>query len=745
MWHHDLNWFGKREHDDCLDPAILGHLVNAGYDLGLCGRAHRTNFASYTYNDFSLPIVAAGSLCAGPHQRGESIPRLYNLIHLEGNTARVHTRSRETKDVPWRPYANWGAAPQSHFDVTLKTTLRQEGAAARKTTPGEPAGAPSDRGGAEWRKVRKRYCDYVEKELTPEPELGRFLRSEIENGQCLVILDGLDEVADVELRTRVTDRIRQMVAASGKNRFLVTSRIVGYDRSPLTHELQHATLEELTSEDQERFVRLWYAAIGAELSESSQAGGAEDLIEALRDKPQIARLAANPLLLTIIVLMHWRGVKLPNRRVQVYQNATDTLVEYWTAQRGCGEARAQRIRKEILLLEIGSRSAAINILRNLVRNEPGQAPAAAQALLRAGEQPSVDRQLLRDMAMAARDSSGVSAISTLLQMGDESVALPAALGFLATSRPIANVGGKLVWALTEGLIENDRTRQVGLAAAAWLALRPGYPHRIDACQALLEAGRVEQSISPLWYLACECHDESSQRACDRLLVLREAERVVAILALAADRGDPSLRYQACAALALANERPEAKGYTTSARTELKTGLLDERTRAYHAALTDLSRAGSDALDAIEHHDEQTQAAQAIGRLSLQWLTKSSLLCGDGNGWYAVPGCAWAAATVCLARLELLAGRANHARQHLVDLLAGSGQALSLPVRLHGLRALAAIGTSDTIGLLISTLEDESHTCASSQLLRWAAWVAPPLCAPLSRLSAIRQTTCADRR
>jgi hypothetical protein len=51
----------------------------------------------------------------------------------------------------------------------------------------------------------------------------------------------------------------------GGNRFLVTSRIVGYDRSPLTSEFKHATLVELGQPDRERFVRLWYAAIHKEL------------------------------------------------------------------------------------------------------------------------------------------------------------------------------------------------------------------------------------------------------------------------------------------------------------------------------------------------------------------------------------------------------------------------------------------------------------------------------------------------
>ena len=176
--------------------------------------------------------------------------------------------------------------------------------------------------------------EYVERELTLKPEFGQYLRRAIELGECLVILDGLDEVTNPGLRMQVTDRIQQMVAGFSDNRFVVTSRIVGYDVSPLTREFTHATLKEMTTEDQERFVRLWYDAIQIEISETTHIEGADDLIEALRTKPQIGRMAANPLLLTIMVLMHWRGTKLPGRRVQVYQIATDTLLEYWTRQRG---------------------------------------------------------------------------------------------------------------------------------------------------------------------------------------------------------------------------------------------------------------------------------------------------------------------------------------------------------------------------------------------------------------------------
>lgn len=186
--------------------------------------------------------------------------------------------------------------------------------------------------------------EYVAKEMTDRPEFGNFLRWAIGQNLCFVILDGLDEISDTSLRIRVTDHIQNMVASFSGNHYLVTSRIVGYDQSPLTQEFQHATLQELTDEDKNRFVQLWYDAMQSKIGSETHGKGADDLIIALRNKPPISRMAANPLLLTIMVLMHWRGTKLPSRRVQVYQTATDTLVEYWTIQREGVDLDAEEIK-----------------------------------------------------------------------------------------------------------------------------------------------------------------------------------------------------------------------------------------------------------------------------------------------------------------------------------------------------------------------------------------------------------------
>lgn len=43
----------------------------------------------------------------------------------------------------------------------------------------------------------------------------------------------------------------------------------------------------------------------------------------------VLKLANNPLLMTIIAMIHFRGKKLPSRRVELYDISTETFLEYW--------------------------------------------------------------------------------------------------------------------------------------------------------------------------------------------------------------------------------------------------------------------------------------------------------------------------------------------------------------------------------------------------------------------------------
>jgi hypothetical protein len=170
----------------------------------------------------------------------------------------------------------------------------------------------------------------------------------LEKKCCLVIIDGLDEVPDATLRVRVTARIEHFISDHWENRFLVTSRIVGYKGNQLTGGFRHFTLTDLEKEQVIAFLKNWYMAVtekkGSKDIEKECEKKAKDLWGAIEANEGVKKLAGTPLLLTIIALVNLYGSKLPDRRVELYQLATETLLSNWPLKQ-----REQKIDwKEIL-------------------------------------------------------------------------------------------------------------------------------------------------------------------------------------------------------------------------------------------------------------------------------------------------------------------------------------------------------------------------------------------------------------
>jgi|GEM_PF-3406331 energy-coupling factor transporter ATP-binding protein EcfA2 len=163
---------------------------------------------------------------------------------------------------------------------------------------------------------------------------GKLFEWALVNGKALVLLDGLDEVIDTSIRMKIAEDIRKFVASYSGNKFIVTSRIVGYDVVRLSG-FEHYVVIPFGEEEIRRFAKRWYRAI-AETSDRNfeeAEKNAEKLVESILKSESIKRLATNPLLLTIIALIHYRGKRLPNRRVELYQVCVETLLEHWVLQR----------------------------------------------------------------------------------------------------------------------------------------------------------------------------------------------------------------------------------------------------------------------------------------------------------------------------------------------------------------------------------------------------------------------------
>ncbi|WP_235526269.1 tetratricopeptide repeat protein [Nostoc piscinale] len=168
-------------------------------------------------------------------------------------------------------------------------------------------------------------------------EVAALLLDAMRQGQCLMLLDGLDEVFDQESRKQIVERINKFVDEFSSNKFVITSRIAGYSDVKLSSRFAEFTIEDMDSEQVERFLYRWCRTVEkAQQPDASEeqwlkkgTEQAQEILQAVKDNPGVQRLTANPLLLTILALIHRNGERLPNRRVKLYELAVQTLTEDW--------------------------------------------------------------------------------------------------------------------------------------------------------------------------------------------------------------------------------------------------------------------------------------------------------------------------------------------------------------------------------------------------------------------------------
>jgi formylglycine-generating enzyme required for sulfatase activity len=168
----------------------------------------------------------------------------------------------------------------------------------------------------------------------------RFGERLLKRGNLLFLLDGLDEVADRPQRKQVAEWIAQGLKLHPSCWFVVTSRFAGY--TPDVHlgaDFLEMHIRPLSEEQVAGFVHNWYRIVERGLArDPKQAEGiarekAEQLINRLREPDfrtrRVFELTRNPLLLTNICLVHRHRGQLPKKRVRLYEECIDVLLEHW--------------------------------------------------------------------------------------------------------------------------------------------------------------------------------------------------------------------------------------------------------------------------------------------------------------------------------------------------------------------------------------------------------------------------------
>jgi hypothetical protein len=228
-------------------------------------------------------------------------------------------------------------------------------------------------------------------------------------GRALVLVDGLDEIPAAD-RHRTRDWLLGLIQAFPGNRWLLTSRPTAVRPDWLAAEgFRELVLAPMRRADVATFVRRWHAAARAPEYEAR-------LLDALRTKRDLARLATNPLMCGLICALHReRRGYLPTGRKELYDAALAMLLARRDRERGMGaldtpelgeEAQLELLQRLAYALVLSGRTEMdLATAEGIVeRRLPSVAPAAGR-----GDAVTVLRSLLLRSGLLHQPGEGAVA------------------------------------------------------------------------------------------------------------------------------------------------------------------------------------------------------------------------------------------------------------------------------------------------------------------------------------------------
>lgn len=179
------------------------------------------------------------------------------------------------------------------------------------------------------------------------------LEKALDAGQAIVLLDGLDEIATAVHRKFVREAVLKFAQRYHRCRFVVTCRTLSYQQ----HEWQlpdfpSYILAPFDKEKIDQFIAAWFGDLNrlGVVKPDDAAPITRGLQTALR-RPDLWQLASNPLLLTVMALVHTHKGRLPDARALLYEDTVEILLWRWEQLKLASETETPGLRQ--LLVETG--------------------------------------------------------------------------------------------------------------------------------------------------------------------------------------------------------------------------------------------------------------------------------------------------------------------------------------------------------------------------------------------------------
>jgi formylglycine-generating enzyme required for sulfatase activity len=159
-----------------------------------------------------------------------------------------------------------------------------------------------------------------------------FFRRKLDEGGCLVMVDGLDEAPDQRLRERVSRIFEKATVAYAKCDFLVTTRPQSYSGDSVLAGFFPIRIGDLEPPEIKTFFRHFSQALLLPANAAQEFQ--ESLESALERRAEIREMARNPVMLTALAVLQHNDQKLPEYRVELYESILGWLASARDAKDG---------------------------------------------------------------------------------------------------------------------------------------------------------------------------------------------------------------------------------------------------------------------------------------------------------------------------------------------------------------------------------------------------------------------------
>ena len=223
------------------------------------------------------------------------------------------------------------------------------------------------RRGIDWDGLKNAFLSH---EMAAPLREGGALDRLFDEFRALVMLDGIDEIGSVAVRESLREAVLEGMAAHPECRFIMTSRIVGYEEvqfhsdsesgqpsrrgagtklllgigdnpvEPRYRTISLVHVAPFTDSQIDRFARNWYALREAARGAAEQS--ARNLVAAVQSDEETLHLARVPNLLAMMALIHRQRAHLPNGRALLYDDIAEAYLRSIDEFRGLATPGADR-------------------------------------------------------------------------------------------------------------------------------------------------------------------------------------------------------------------------------------------------------------------------------------------------------------------------------------------------------------------------------------------------------------------